>query len=234
MKKKVLCVIPARKGSKGLKNKNIKKLGKTPLIAWSILAAKKCKEIDEIIVSTDSVKISKIAKTYGAKVPFIRPKKFATDKASSFSVLKHAIDYFKKKKIYFDYILMLEPTSPLRDFRDIDFCLKKVKNRNIQALVSVSKVVEQHPVFLYSISNKNFLRPYTKKKQKLYIRRQDVNPLYYLEGSIYISKVSTLLQKKTWYHEKTQAHVIEKWKSLEIDDIDDFKLAEFYSKRLRK
>ena len=78
------------------------------------------------------------------------------------------------------------------------------------------------------------MKPYIKKKQKLYIRRQDVNPLYYLEGSIYISKVSTLLQKRTWYHEKTQAHVIEKWKSLEIDDIDDFKLAEFYSKRLRK
>lgn len=234
MKKKVLCVIPARKGSKGLKNKNIKKLGKTPLIAWSILTAKKCKQIDEIIVSTDSPKISKIAKKYGAKVPFIRPKKFATDKASSFSVLKHAINFFKEKKLFFEYILMLEPTSPLRDFRDIDFCLSKVKNQNIQTLVSVAKTIEQHPIFLYSISDKNFLKPYLKKKQKLYIRRQDVTPLYFLEGSIYISKVSTLLKRKTWYHEKTQAFEIEKWKSLEIDDIDDFKLAEFYSKRIQK
>ena len=234
MKKKVLCVIPARKGSKGLKNKNIKKLGNTPLIGWSILTAKKCKQIDEIIVSTDSTKISKIAKKYGAKAPFIRPKKFATDKASSFSVLKHAIDFLKKKKLYFEYILMLEPTSPLRDSRDIDFCLKKVKNKNIQTLVSVAKTIEQHPIFLYSISDKNFLKPYLKKKQKLYIRRQDVSPLYFLEGSIYISKVSTLLKRKTWYHEKTQAFEIEKWKSLEIDDIDDFRLAEFYSKRLKK
>ena len=234
MKKKVLCIIPARKGSKGLKNKNIKMLNKIPLIAWSILVAKKCKQIDEIIVSTDSIKISKIAKTYGAKVPFIRPKKFATDKASSFSVLKHAIDFFKEKKLYFDYILMLEPTSPLRHFRDIDFCLTKVKNKNIQTLVSVAKTIEQHPTFLYSISDKNFLKPFLKKKQKLYIRRQDISPLYFLEGSIYISKVSTLLKRKTWYHEKTQAFEIEKWKSLEIDDIDDFKLAEFYSKRLKK
>lgn len=234
MKKKVLCVIPARKGSKGLKNKNIKKIGKTPLIAWSILTAKKCKQIDEIIVSTDSLKISKIAKRYGAKVPFIRPKKFATDKASSFSVLKHAIEFFKEKKLYFDYILMLEPTSPLRDFREIDFCLQKVKNENIQTLVSVAKTIEQHPTFLYSISDKNFLKPYLKKKQKLYIRRQDITPLYFLEGSIYISKVSTLLKRKTWYHKKTQAFEIEKWKSLEIDDIDDFRLAEFYSKRLKK
>jgi CMP-N,N'-diacetyllegionaminic acid synthase len=228
MKKKVLCVIPARKGSKGLRNKNIKKLNKIPLIAWSILTAKKCKLIDEIIVSTDCPKISKIAMKYGANVPFIRPKKFATDKASSFSVLKHAIDFFKKKKNYFDYIIMLEPTSPLRNSKDVDFCINKIKKDNIESLVSVTRVVDEHPYFLYSINKKNILRPYLKKQKKLYIRRQDVSPLYYLEGSIYISKITTLLNEKTWYHKKTQAFEVEKWKSLEIDDIDDFKLAQFY------
>lgn len=228
MKKKVLCVIPARKGSKGLRNKNIKKLNKIPLIAWSILTAKKCKLIDEIIVSTDCPKISKIAMKYGANVPFIRPKKFATDKASSFSVLKHAIDFLKKKKNYFDYIIMLEPTSPLRNSKDVDFCINKIKKDNIESLVSVTRVVDEHPYFLYSINKKNILRPYLKKQKKLYIRRQDVSPLYYLEGSIYISKITTLLNEKTWYHKKTQAFEVEKWKSLEIDDIDDFKLAQFY------
>ena len=228
MKKKVLCVIPARKGSKGLRNKNIKKLNKIPLIAWSILTAKKCKLIDEIIVSTDCPKISKIAMKYGANVPFIRPKKFATDKASSFSVLKHAIDFLKKKKNYFDYIIMLKPTSPLRNSKDVDFCINKIKKDNIESLVSVSRVVDQHPYFLYSINKRNILRPYLKKQKKLYIRRQDVSPLYYLEGSIYISKITTLLNEKTWYHKKTQAFEVEKWKSLEIDDIDDFKLAQFY------
>ena len=98
---KVICIIPARKGSKGLKNKNIKKLKNIPLIAWSILVAKKCKMIDEIIVSTDSKKISKIAKKYGAKVPFLRPSNLATDKSSSFEVLKHAINFYKKKKSFF-------------------------------------------------------------------------------------------------------------------------------------
>jgi CMP-N,N'-diacetyllegionaminic acid synthase len=228
MKKKVLCVIPARKGSKGLRNKNIKKLNKIPLIAWSILTAKKCKLIDEIIVSTDCPKISKIAMKYGANVPFIRPKKFATDKASSFSVLKHAIDFLKKKKNYFDYIIMLEPTSPLRNSKDVDFCINKIKKDNIESLVSVTRVVDEHPYFLYSINKKNILRPYLKKQKKLYMRRQDVSPLYYLEGSVYISKITTLLNEKTWYHKKTQAFEVEKWKSLEIDDIDDFKLAQFY------
>tara|TARA_B100000780_G_C21110193_1_gene448575 strand:- start:515 stop:1216 length:702 start_codon:yes stop_codon:yes gene_type:complete len=229
MKKKVLCVIPAREGSKGLKDKNIKILNKKPLIAWSILAAKKCKLIDKIIVSTDSLKISKIAKKYGASVPFIRPKKFAADKSSSFSVLKHAIEFYKNKNIYFDFILMLEPTSPLRNPKDVDFCINKIKKRNIETLVSLTKVVDQHPIFLYSISKENILKPYLKPK-KLYVRRQDISPLFYLEGSIYISKISTLLKEKTWYHKKTQAFLTEKWKSLEIDDIDDFKLAQFYMK----
>ena len=128
-KKKIICIIPARKGSKGLKNKNIRRLNNIPLIAWSILLAKKCNEIDDIIVSTDSVKISKIAKKYGAKVPFIRPKKLATDKASSFNVIKHTINFFKKKNIFYDYVLLLEPTSPLRELKDINFCIKKVLTR---------------------------------------------------------------------------------------------------------
>tara|TARA_B100000965_G_C19490132_1_gene712617 strand:- start:58 stop:762 length:705 start_codon:yes stop_codon:yes gene_type:complete len=234
MNKKILCIIPARKGSKGLKSKNIKKLNNIPLVAWSILAAKKSKLIKEIIVSTDSIKISKIARKYGANIPFIRPKKFATDKASTFSVIKHAINFYSKNKINFDYILLLEPTSPLRNYKDIDFCINKVIKNNIDTMVSVTKVIDQHPSFLYSINKKNILKPYIKKPQKLYIRRQDITPLYYLEGSIYISKISTLLRKKTFYHEKTQAFMVEKWRSLEIDDIDDFKLAEFYMKNFKK
>tara|TARA_B100001057_G_scaffold326756_1_gene327037 strand:- start:13262 stop:13993 length:732 start_codon:yes stop_codon:yes gene_type:complete len=230
-KSKIICIIPAREGSKGLKNKNIKKLENLPLIAWSILAAKKCKLIDEIIVSTDSIQISKIAKKYGAKVPFIRPKKFSKDKSSTFSVLEHAINFYKKKNFFFDYILLLEPTSPLRDYKDIDFCLKKVLKNKINSMVSVTKVINQHPLFLYALNKKNILVPYLKNKQKLYVRRQDVNSLYYLEGSIYLSKVTTLLKKKTFYHEKTQAFVVDKWKSLEIDDIDDFNFVKFYVKK---
>ena len=230
MKKKILCVIPARSGSKGLRNKNIRILNKKPLIAWSIIAAKKCKLIDKIIVSTDSTKIAKVAKKYGAETPFIRPKKFATDKASSFSVLKHAIEFYKNQNINYDYILMLEPTSPLRDINDIIYCINKIKKTNIKTIVSLTKVEDQHPNFLYSISNKNYLKPYINSK-KLYIRRQDVSSLFYLEGSIYISKISTLLKEKTWYHKNTQAFLVDKWKSLEIDDIEDFKLAEIFIKR---
>ena len=231
-KKKIICIIPARKGSKGLKNKNIKKLQNIPLIAWSILAAKKCKLIDEIIVSTDSTKISKIAKNYGARVPFLRPKQFATDKSSSFSVIKHTIKFLEKKKYFFDYILLLEPTSPLRDPKDIDLCIKNSLKNKIDTIVSVTEVVNQHPSFLYSFKKKNYLKPYLKNSNKLYVRRQDITPLYYLEGSLYLSKISTLLREKTFYHKKTRGLKLDKWKSLEIDDIDDFNLAKFYAKKL--
>jgi CMP-N,N'-diacetyllegionaminic acid synthase len=232
-KNRIICIIPARKGSKGLKDKNIKKLNGVPLIAWSINIAKKCKFIDEIIVSTDSVKISKIAKKYGAKVPFLRPKKFATDKSSSFSVIKHAIDFYKKKKVFFDYILLLEPTSPFRSLNDLNKFIIKIFKNKIESMVTVTKVEKNHPLFLYYINKKNILIPYIKNLQRLYIRRQDLKPLFYLEGSIYMSKISILLKHKSFYHKKTQAFQIEKMKSLEIDDIDDFNLAKFYAKKFK-
>jgi N-acylneuraminate cytidylyltransferase/CMP-N,N'-diacetyllegionaminic acid synthase len=234
MNKKFLCIVPARQGSKGIKNKNIVKLNKLPLLAWTIKSAKKSKYIKEIIVSTDSKKIANIAKKYGGKIPFLRPKKYSTDKASSFDVLKHAINFFKSKKINYDYVVMLEPTSPLRSHKDIDFCLKKVLKDKIDTIVGVSKVVDQHPLFLYSINKKNILVPYVKQKKKLYIRRQDINPLYYLEGSVYVSKISTLLKEKTWYHKKTQPYIVDQWKALEIDDTQDLQLAEFYIKKIKK
>jgi|TARA_B100001964_G_C14178984_1_gene575260 N-acylneuraminate cytidylyltransferase/CMP-N,N'-diacetyllegionaminic acid synthase len=226
----LLTIIPARGSSKGIKNKNIKKLCGYPLIAWTILTARKSKYIKQIIVSTDSKKIANISKKYGATIPFIRPKKYATDKASSFSVLKHAINFFNSKNINFDYVLFLEPTSPLRQVEDIDNCIKKILAKKIDTMVSVTEVICQHPRFIYSINKKNILEPYITNKNNLYVRRQDIEPLYYLEGSIYLSRIRTLMEKKTFYHNRTVAYKIKKWKSLEIDDIDDFNLAKYYIK----
>ena len=98
--------------------------------------------------------------------------------------------------------------------------------------MSVTKVISQHPSFLYSFKNKDYLKPYLKNSNGLYLRRQDISSLYYLEGSIYFSKISTLLKEKTFNHNKTCGFKLEKWKSLEIDDIDDFNLAKFYVKNL--
>ena len=130
--KSVLGIIPARGKSKGLSRKNIVSLGRKPLIAWIIKAALKSKFIDKVIVSTDDKKIADVAKNYRAEVPFIRPSKLATDNSKTFPVIKHAINFLKSKKQNFDYVVLLEPTSPLTTNKDIDEALERlVRQRKI-------------------------------------------------------------------------------------------------------
>ena len=235
--KKFLSIILARGGSKGIKNKNIKKLGKLPLIAWTIKEALKSKKNLTVYLSTDSKKIASIGKKYGAKIPFIRPKKFAKDISSSVDAIEHAINFFKKKNLNFDYVLLLEPTSPLRTYQDIDRAINKITSKNYDSLVSVSKLEAFHPSFLYEQNKKGYLSPLRKtgsplrKTGKKYIRRQDLETIYFLEGSIYISKVATLMKKRTFCHDKTIPFIMPKWKSIEIDDKLDLVMAEAIIKK---
>ena len=128
----ILTIIPARGGSKGIKNKNIKKMLNKPLIYWTIKQIKKINKKSTIIVSTDSKKIRKISLEYNISVPFIRPKIISKDNSSDYDLINHAINFFKKKNIYFKYILLLQPTSPLRTYKDINQSIKyaiKIKLR---------------------------------------------------------------------------------------------------------
>lgn len=222
-KKKIIAIIPARSGSKGLKNKNIKKLGPYPLVAWPIMAAKKSKYIDKIVVSTDSKKIAAISKKFGLSVPFLRPKKISGDKSSSFEVIKHCLSFLEKKNYFFDYIILIEPTSPLTTQKDIDKALEILyrKKNHSKSIVSVSKNINTHPSFNVKI-NKNGKIKTNFKKFKNNRRRQDLAKVYFFDGSFYISEVNTLLKEKTFYHRETLAYVNEKWKAFEIDDIVDF------------
>lgn len=136
--KSVLAIIPARGGSKGLPGKNIKELCGKPLIAWSIEQAKSCSDIDRIVVSTDNEEIAEVAKKYGAEVPFIRPAELANDTASTIDVIFHATNWFKEHKDYrSEYILLLQPTSPLRIAEDIEGTVQMLKDKNARAVVSV-------------------------------------------------------------------------------------------------
>ncbi len=232
--KKILAVILARAGSKGLKNKNIKKLGNKPLVSWSIDEAKKSKKIDTILLSTDSVKIAKIGKRKKIYVPFLRPKNLSGDKTPSVDALEHSINFLKDKGKKFDYIILLEPTSPFRSYIDIDNSLSKLIKSNASSLVSICKTDSLNPFFLFK-KRKEFLVPIKKAKKK-YLRRQDIEPTYFLEGSIYISKISTLLKERSFCHNDTIGYEVPKWKSIEIDDIIDLELAKIIlkKKKLRK
>ena len=226
-KKSVIAIIPARGGSKGLPGKNIKELCGKPLIAWSIAAGLGSQYIDEVMVTTDSDEVARIARIFGASVPFMRPTELASDTATSFEAIKHAIDFYENelhKK--FDYIVLLEPTSPLRDESDIDLAIEQLlSSPQASAVVGICKTESQNPAFLVKKNGNNFLVGYENKNIKV-LRRQDISDVYFFEGSVYVSHTETLLAKKTFYHEQTLGYEVPKWKALEIDDLDDFVMVE--------
>lgn len=220
--KKVLAIIPARGGSKRLPGKNIMDLNGKPLIAWTIEAAKKSKNIDTIIVSTDETEIVEVSKHYGAKVPFIRPKELANDTTTSIDVILHAINYLKGKGDNFDYVILLQPTSPLRTSKDIDKTFKMLGN-NTRAVISVCET-EHSPLWSNTLpedlSMKDFIRHEIKG-----MRSQDLPKYYRLNGAIYISDVEYLIENKGFLAKETKAFLMPQDRSVDIDTEMDFILA---------
>ena len=222
--KKVIVIIPARSGSKGLKNKNIMNLDGKPLLSWPIHSSLKSKYVDRTIVSTDSEKYSQIAVKYGAEIPFIRPKEISIDSSTSLEVIEHVIKSIGL--LSSDIIILLEPTSPFTTSSDIDNCLEKfVKNEDCASLVGLSKSDKFHPDYSLQIDDENYIINYSDNITN-HIARQKVTDIYYPDGSIYISNVNDLIKKKTFYHDKTMGYIFPKYKNIEIDDIYDFKYAE--------
>lgn len=218
-----LAIIPARGGSKGLPGKNIKKLCEKPLIAWSIEAGLKSKYIDKVVVSTDYQNIADIAKQYGASVPFLRPDYLASDTATSFDAIKHTIDYYKNElDKEFDYIVLLEPTSPLRELSDIDNMIEIIieNEDKFDSIVSIGEVHE-HPSIMKKIINKNYLDNFCKELE-LKSRRQDNDAAYFPYGVAYIVKRDSFLNEKTFYTNRNTFFEIKRYQCYEIDDIYDF------------
>ena len=222
---KVLYLIPARGGSKGLPGKNKMMLGKYPLITWSVLAAKNCNVKGDIVVSTDDPEIAEIAKKSGAEVPFIRPSGLATDTSSAMDVVFHAIDWLEKQQRKYDLIVLLQPTSPFRSTEDIHLAIESVQN-DVHAVVGVT-VCQHHPLWTNVLpENKmmgNFIRPEIKNLQ-----RQQLPVYYQINGAIYVSRVDYLRSYQSFVGPQTKAYVMPSERSVDIDTIADFKLAEFY------
>ncbi len=225
--KSVLAVIPARGGSKGLPKKNILPLVDKPLIAWSIEVGKESKYIDKLIISTDDKKIVDVAESYRCEVPFIRPANLSSDEAATIDVLIHAIKYFTKNNEVYDYLILLEPTSPLRDSNDIDAAMDMLESNRERAdsIVGVAKVEATHPVFDVRINDGGLIEPYATENFSTF-RRQEIEDLYHFEGSLYISDTKVLFKEKTFYHERTLPYIVPRWKSLEIDEMVDMITAE--------
>lgn len=219
--KKILGVVLARAGSKGLPGKNSKYLAGKPLLQYTLEAGIGSQFIDDIVISTDCDSCITIAHSLGVKVPFKRPDILSGDTVASADVLIHALEHLQILGEYYDYFILLEPTSPLRNSHDIDSALELMFESNSSALVSVCQAEDQHPDFMFTISGDGKLIPYSKKKFEP-IRRQDICSSYYLDGSVYISAVDVFFRERTFCHHDTGYFVVPKWKAFEIDDIWDF------------
>lgn len=220
--KTFLAVIPARAGSKGLVGKNVKKLINKPLIAWSIESALQSDYLDEIMVTTDSQEIADIAKNFGVNAPFLRPEHLSTDTSTTVDAIIHTINFYKNNNHEFDYIVLLEPTSPLREDDDIDNMIKKIVDNcsEFDSIVSIGEVHE-HPSAMKKIIGKDNLQPYYENL-KLTSRRQDNDKAYFPYGVAYIVKTKTFLEEKTFYSKRNTFFEIKRYQCYEIDDIYDF------------
>jgi CMP-N,N'-diacetyllegionaminic acid synthase len=220
--KSFLAIIPARGGSKGLPGKNIKPICGKPLIAWTIEAGLGSQYIDEVMVTTDSEEIADVARDFGASVPFLRPAELASDTATSFDAVKQVIDFYERElHKRFDYVVLLEPTSPLREKNDLDAMIEKIYlvNDECDAIVSLGEVHE-HPSIMKKIVG-NAIEPYVKELV-MASRRQDNVVAYFPYGVGYIVKIKTLLEEKTFYPKRTTHHLIKRHQCYEIDDVYDF------------
>lgn len=227
--KKILAIIPARGGSKGLPGKNIRPLLGKPLIGWSIEHAQQSKYVDEIFVSTDSQEIADVAETFGVKVPELRPVELAVDSAPSSAFITYTIEKFSKEGTSFDYFILLEPTSPLRDVEDVDKSIEMlIDDPENDSIVGVCKAEDVHPAFMVKIGEDKRLIPYEDKMKTL--RRQDLPNVFFFEGSVYVSRCNAFLEKKVFYHDKTLPYIVPRWKSFEVDDIIDFTIIEAMAK----
>jgi len=225
-KQKILAIIPARGGSKGIPGKNIKIIAGKPLLAWTIETALQSKSIQRVIVSTDNDTIGKIAKEYGAEVPFMRPKKYAQDSTSDMPVYLHTLNWLAENENYIpEIIVWLRPTSPLRTAEDIENAIKIMCNENPDWVRSVCKV-EHHPYWMYEIID-NKLKPVTKGINiSDYLQRQLLPDVYRLNGAIDIVKATTIISDKLMYSGEMTPYIMPYDRSIDIDTILDFKLAE--------
>ena len=221
----VIAIIPARGGSKGLPGKNIRPILGKPLIGWSIEQALASRYIDEVVVSTDCPEIIEISRKFGANVPFKRPAKLAGDNSTTIDVLIHCLDWFEENNKSFDILVLLEPTSPIREVSDIDNSLTILISKELGSVVSVSKTEGQNPAFCFKKNDDSKINPYLEI-QPTNLRRQEIELVYFLDGTIYSSFTSSLRNQKSFYHDCTFGFEVPKWKSLEIDDIVDFSMVE--------
>ena len=217
--KTYLAVIPARGGSKRLPHKNLLDLCGKPLIAWSIEAGLQSKYIDKVLVSSDNKKILDIATKFKTGI-IKRPKRLASDTATTFDVLKHAIDNLES----YDYIVLLQPTTPLRNDRHIDEAIELLEKKNAHAIISVCEM-DHSPLWSNTLKSDQAMNEFLKE-DILNKRSQDLEKYYRLNGAIYICKINKFFKEREFFlKENVYAYIMDRESSIDIDEDIDLKIA---------
>lgn len=220
---RILALIPARGGSKGIKNKNIIDLHGKPLIYYTIHSALGSKYIDKTIVSTDSEEIARVSREFGADIPFMRPDYLATDTSKTVDVVMHTLDYYRSMGEHYDVLVLLQPTEPLRDEVDIDGSIELFYEKGQRGLVSVS-LVNDHPILIRSINENSELTSLLDIESTC--RRQDMPSFYRVNGCIYINKISDI-SNRTSFNDNPIGYIMDDSHSIDIDEMKDLVLAEY-------
>lgn len=222
--KKILAIIPARSGSKGVPNKNIIDIDGRPLIDFTIKEALKSQYIDNVIVSTDSELIAEVAKKCGAEVPFLRPTELAQDQSKIIDVMLDLIEKLSKKNRNYDYVILLQPTQPLRKTLHIDEAIAMICENQYESLISINEV-EENPVLVRKIGDDGCLESILNLCST--IRRQDFPKFFKVNGAIYINKIDGNFDRNTSLNDNKYPYIMEKKYDVDIDepfDLEIFKL----------
>lgn len=220
--KTILALITARGGSKGIPQKNIIDLGGKPLLAWTIEAAQKSKYIDRLILSSDDTRIIDTARAYGCEVPFVRPGELALDTTSSMDVIFHALDSLHTS---YDYLLLLQPTSPFRTAAHIDQAIEHLFDRQAVSVVSISKSKKSPDLIFYQAEN-GTLQPIIKADPTI-TRRQDAKTAFHYNGAVYFTSIGYLKEVKSYKTPETVGVELLNFIDVDIDEPEDLAYARY-------
>jgi len=231
---KILSLIPARCGSKGVPNKNIVDVNGKPLIYYSIHQAIQLREkglVDEVVVSTDCEKIAEISKKYGAQVPFLRPKNIAGDDSKSIEFYLHALSFFEKKGVYFDAVLLLQPTSPIRSQDILEKAINTFIEGDSNSLISIYKEEYINDLVMYKLGKSGCLEALNRSHNKG-VRRQEHGDILVRNGSIYLTRSTYLKREQNIISNNPLFVESPKQHSINIDTYEDLELARVVLKRV--
>lgn len=223
---KVLFIVTARGGSKGVPRKNIRMIGKLPLIAYKVIAAQKCKFEKRIIISTDDEEIAAIGKEYGGEVPFMRPAELATDTASSMDVISHAVSWVEEHdQQKYDYICMLEPSSPFASYKDFDAALELIESYSADTLLGMKKV-DVSSAFIHTLDENGKLSNFYRSIRGMQsVRRQDQIPEYTMNGCMYVARWDYFKEYGIFHSDNSIPYIMSEELSVEIDSMLSYELA---------